>query len=351
MKPIYELTFKMRELRHLLGDPTASEFAERHKITEELLQKLETDTWLQLSRPDLVTLLTLAESVSTKDKRFELLVTRPHPLWSTFTEDGPTLLFRPRDDKAQEYDWAHALSAELMRRTKLQATDAHVFARGKPDVGALIRCHNTILLGSPKYNVSTEEAICQIVGRATPFDPSDANRRRLPFQFYFDNWTDVAGNRTSAICDQATVDRPAGISIEVGPDKVRHLPLTARHGPSPSGWDIGLLIARRFKVPNAPSAYVTTIVVAGHSSFSASMVVKDITSGDVYIGDALDNERTVLRFLLCGWRRGGPSHEPAFEPVTRARRWFAPGEAREMAELLKTSVESKRHRRDPPHAD
>lgn len=337
MRPIVELTLQLSELLRRLDKKPTDLQAEYGIITDEHINQLRDDSWTDISRAELQILFALSRSLPASEKPFQLIVDRPHPLWQTFAT-GDAIVFRsrkpPRDREIVEDS---DVLNELLRQTDLDARDAEVVSKGdRLDVLALVHEHNAIFTGSPKFNEHAETALAHVFGMK-PFDESAENRKKSPIQYYWNNWNEMRKLRArgSAFCEQSTKTRPHGLTIRTPGGKDRHFPTIPRFDRATEGWDIGVLVAKRFRIDSVSP--VTSIFIAGHSGFSARMIARDIAVGGIYLGESAMAEPYVLRFLLCAWKRKGTS---TFEPYARSRRWFRSKDFKEIAARLSRPVRS-----------
>src|SRR5262245_28185788 len=90
-----QLLLDMSGLEQRLEIADAIEFERQHGIPRERIDQLEDDTWVDLSRAHLLTLLRLERDVQTRDPQFKFLRVVADPIWKTF--DTPAIGFIGED--------------------------------------------------------------------------------------------------------------------------------------------------------------------------------------------------------------------------------------------------------------
>jgi hypothetical protein len=319
MRTIPQLTFDITGLVKKLGLDTPAQLANEYDMRKEHVEQLQRDTWQELSREELIKLHALEQMVvSTTDPDFKLLEVKPHPIWQTFKNDRALFFLARKPDGEVPREDSETMN-EMRKLTQI-ARCPEADAKQQRDVAKMVTKDNTILIGSPKYNEGTETAITEML-RAS------STRPVTPFKYYWKNWDDVKGKRTSPFCEQATDATPAGVAIRGRDGEFMHFPLPLRREGATTGLDIGVLVAKRFS--STRGAAFTAIAIAGYSGFSTLRVAREIALGIPYVKqESFDEGKAVLRFLLCEWERIGKggvrarrrSHWFAVEDLTKIRK-------------------------------
>jgi hypothetical protein len=336
MKTIVELTFKMNLLMEMLDIKSATEFERRYQVTDEAVKNLSHDTWQELSRKDLFALFTAAAEVS-PDKRFQLLVARPHPLWKTFVANGVAVILPAVNDKGAEIEESTGVLGVLTSLTGVLRKNApDAITRDPMSAIRLMETENVISIGAPMFNRTAGVVLSELLHRERsvirPFDGTRENSLRSPFEHRLSTKGQLSN---SPFYREIDTDTPYGVTLRSRDrNESVHLPLTSPSGKATKGWDIGVLIARRYPSADPKSKRFTTIAVGGQSWFATAEVAREIATGRVYLGEKAFDHGYVERYLLCEWERTGIGPQFSYRPSHRMCRWFTYNEATDVRSQL-----------------
>jgi len=275
-------------------------------VADNTLRTLLRDDWDQLAR----------ETIERVCDRFGLEISELFELvsdnfWRPFEESNEYMVLR--GDKAKD------LPRDARARTIVTNYLADSFPSiagttrdGLADVNEIVeyvRSHNCIIVGSPQSNRVTEVVICRHFG-ATPFDPSDANRQKLPVRFVFpkarrqtsamaEPWRAVFGGKSSVgLCDMNAERLLAKVDWWPRENFLRRT--IAR------GRDAGLLLV--INKPLETKKDVKTIVLAGFSAMGTEAAAVALTREFRNL-EPLSGARHVLGVLEAIYKKTTPHQD------------------------------------------
>ena len=303
MHRVTQITFQMSELVRRLGLSHA-QIEELHGITKEHVEQLVDDSWLQIRRTELQTLLALAADSQLGADSF--ISVQPHPAWETFAS-AQASVFRGCTVEGEAIDIDAELESSLRKRMKLKVQtniyphDGSLAAKLLDQVAEQMQTRNCIFIGGPKFNPFTETALALLTG-TRPFDA----KGEAPIRFYSDSISKMHG--VSTFCGRAE----NLFGVEVTPTEgAQPVPLKTdrvKNTKLKGGWDIGLLaVCRR---PLKAKADVTSIIIAGHQAPSTLGIFDNLYAGLPFLGK-LNPGAPELRLFATPWKRRNNVVEPA----------------------------------------
>ncbi len=252
----FQLIVNMALLMEAWRTTDSTVFARKYGLNRKRVAQLRVDQWVDISRRDLQTLLSLERRLKDRETplKFDFLSLLPHPFWDTFgqvtngyaSETNGAVV--PIDDDV--------LSKLRNADVPLHRSDIASF---DPDV---MKQSNCILVGSPVFNSATELALNALWNGTEP-----------PFAFQRPNW-DVG---------ESTPFRRSGEKAIIYQDsKGKWVTALDRWQPKkgslpPSG---ALIVCRR---PFDTEQDVTTMIIAGCSAGGTRKIAQELLDGTVFV--------------------------------------------------------------------
>lgn len=245
----------------------------------------------------------------------------PVEFWSQILAAGKcTFLRGTQDEKGNEQDvkiqradvTATNLVADFLHEHDLEFTYAD-HSRETDELLDRARSENCIVIGSPKSNAATEILLSRFFD-AEPFNPSDDNRRRIPFGFCWPDLNKLV-NQSSLTCSTLARKRTKnlpGIAVK----KDIHVPAdymdpeTFRKSEIRKGKDCGLVfVANR---PFGTDRDVKLIVLAGFSGIGTIGAAKALIDDFRYL-EPQPGEEYVYGVFQCRYSKAANSNVRTFK--------------------------------------
>jgi hypothetical protein len=248
-----QLLVEMAGLQRRLGNAFDTQFAREYGVPRARIDQFQDDTWEEMSRQECQTLLVLEREARERaqDSQFGVFRLVKDPIWETF-ESSPALKLTGRDLDG------HAVSEDITL-VGLFARAGIKFQETAPDeTSAALRNHNCLIMGSPKCNKWTEDALEAMWPSSEP-----------PIRFHWPDWPDARsetrvskkGERKISSLDE---DGQWRSYVDGSPER-------------PVG---ALVVCRK---PLGTNMEVTTVVVAGCTKFGTLKVVSDLLFGHIRV--------------------------------------------------------------------
>ncbi len=166
-----------------------------------------------------------------------------------------------------------------------------------------VRSENCIVIGSPKSNAASEIILSRFFN-AEPFNPSDDNRRKIPFGFCWPDVTEIV-ELSSLTCSTLARNKTkgqAGIAVKGGIQvRADHkVPEAFRAWETDEGMDCGLVfVANR---PFGTDRNVKLIVLSGFSGLGTIGAAKALIEDFRYL-EPKPRERCVYGVVQCWYSK------------------------------------------------
>lgn len=185
--------------------------------------------------------------------------------------------------------------------------------RGTDELLDRVRTENCIVIGSPKSNAATEIILSRLFN-AEPFNPSEENRRKIPFGFC---WPNVAGivERSSLTCStfaRTKTGGRAGIVVKGGSHVSADYmaPEDFRKWETVKGKDCGLIFVAN--KPFGTDRDVKLIVIAGFSGLGTIGAARALIEDFRYL-EPNPNEKFVYGVIQCKYSKAANSDRRSFK--------------------------------------
>jgi hypothetical protein len=248
---------------------TATEFAAETHIDPRSIDNLLQDEKWRLERQNFERLMLYGFNHGWGP----IFTIEQHPIWDTFHERRASIY---RGTAQWDGQIEHEVSQFLRHLGCTPHTEnAHPTPRA---VAAAMRENNCIFIGSPKKNTATEIALC-LLADAEPFNPAEANRRKLPVQII---GVDPPSGTQSAVL--VPNQRIHGFSVRRGKSDKREsigvdwLPQEEYDSWHGDANDAAMVITCRS--PLGTTKDVQTILFLGYSGLATQSVARKIMQGD-----------------------------------------------------------------------
>lgn len=293
-----------------------SELAARIGVSPQTLAAMMKDDWQYITR----------DAIERTADYLQLEVTEvfefvPVEFWNQILATAQcTFLRGAQDEKGNEQDVkmqrADAGATNEVTNFLREHVSEFTYADHSRDMEELLhraRSENCIVIGSPKSNAATEILLSRFFG-AEPFNPSDANRRRIPFGFCWPDTTKIVEQSSltcSAFARKRTKNQP-GIAVKKGihvpADHMELEPFIKWE--TSRGRDCGLVfVANR---PFGTDRDVKLIVLAGFSGVGTVGAAKALIEDFRYLEPEPD-EKYVYGVVQCWYGKAANSNNRWFK--------------------------------------
>lgn len=275
LQDLKQLHVDMTGLEALLDVRGGTEFQRKYGIPRGRIDQLEDDTWVDISRQHLLTLLRLEQRALRRNPNFRFMSVVPDPMWGTFGKPAVALVGKDLEGQT--------VLADDQLVTALKGAGLKIIGPRTRKVAKLLQTENCICIGSPKCNDYTTEVMSCLW-------PKGGN----PIKF---SWPDWPPSR-----EQDSLSKEGPLGIEFIDHRDRHKSVLDKSPNRPAG----VLIVCR--CPPGAKKNVTTLVIAGATKFGTLQIVEDLICGNVYVSSSQLTKGRVSVLMLM--------------PRDRGKRWY-----------------------------
>jgi hypothetical protein len=317
---------KTRILNVLLGEALRAELikvkskaklATKLSVSPQTLGKMINDDWEYITR----------ESIERAADHLDLELAEvfefvPVEFWSQILTNRCTFLRGAQDEKGNEQDVvipkADDVATDVIKDYLREHMTEFKYVDHKRDEAELLnraRSENCIVIGSPKSNAATEIILSRFF-KAEPFNPSDENRRKIPFGFCWPDITEIV-KQSSLTCSTFARNKTrgkAGIAVKGRKGSI-HVP--ADHMSSEAfraldtekGKDCGLVFVAN--KPFGTDCDVKLIVLAGFSGLGTIGAAKALIKDFRYLEP--EPHKYVYGVVQCSYSKSANSYRRMFK--------------------------------------